>query len=209
MVPGSITSRKFKRRICDTLFLMATAGKMPPEMRIVQKRQTIHWDLVWRNLPASCVPEEFRSAWYAVIHDILPTRERLAAINLIDIDSCQQCGATCTIAHRLTECGDEPAIWNWTRQRIAMMLRMDPKYVPASWTLNHDFRLWTPGRRRAVLWTLAPYGLVPNIQTTTPIHSRILRLYATIEVESVHQIQTTGSSWQLLLLPVRRQLRST
>ena len=55
-------SRNFKRRMYDTLFLMATAGKIPPVMRIVQKRPNIHWDLVWRNLRASCVPEEVRSA---------------------------------------------------------------------------------------------------------------------------------------------------
>ena len=56
-------------------------------MRIVQKRPNIQWDLVWRNLHTSCVPEDFRSAWYVVIHDILPTRERLATINLTDNDS--------------------------------------------------------------------------------------------------------------------------
>ena len=61
---------------------MAAAGKTPPVMRTVHKQPYVKWNRVWQNLHESRAPEEVRSAWYAVIHDILPTRERLAAINL-------------------------------------------------------------------------------------------------------------------------------
>jgi hypothetical protein len=146
----------FKRRIYATLCLLATVGKTPSAMRVVQKRPSVHWDLVWRNLHASRFPEEVRSAWYVVIHDILPTRERLAAIDMTDTNSCRQCGETDTLTHRLTGCGEGPAIGNWTTQRISMMLRMGPKYVPISWILHPEFRLCPHHRRRrTVLWTLA------------------------------------------------------
>jgi hypothetical protein len=72
--------RTFKRRIDDTPLLLAAAGKTPPVMCILQKGPDVHWDLVWQNLHDSRYPEEVRAAWYAVIHDILPTRECLAAI---------------------------------------------------------------------------------------------------------------------------------
>jgi len=42
------------------------------------------------------------------------------------------------------ECGDGPAIWDWTRRHVAMMLRMDPGQIPIAWTLHPDFRLWPP-----------------------------------------------------------------
>ena len=85
-----------KRRIYDTL---PAGGCRNPRtvIRIVQKRPDVHWDLVWQNLHDSPAPEEVRSAWYAVIHDILPTRERLAAINLADTVNCRQCSAKDTV----------------------------------------------------------------------------------------------------------------
>jgi len=105
------TPQTFKGHIYDTLFRLAAAGN-PPVMRIVQNRPVVHWDLVWRNLQDSCAPEEVRSAWYAVIYDILPTRERLPAFNLTDTNSCGWCGETNTLQHRPTGCGEGLGICN-------------------------------------------------------------------------------------------------
>ena len=82
-------TRTFKKRTYETLFPMAAAGKTPPVMRIDHKQLDVKWDQVWQNLDESRAPEEVRSAWYAVIHDILPTCERLAAINLTDTTICR------------------------------------------------------------------------------------------------------------------------
>ena len=72
---------------------MAAAGKTPPVMRIANKKPNVKWHRVWQNIHESRAPEEVRSAWYAVIHDILPTRERFDAINLTDTTTCRQCNA--------------------------------------------------------------------------------------------------------------------
>jgi len=115
----------------------------PPMMRIVRKRTSTNWGRVWRNLHATSV-SEVRSAWYSVIHDIFPTHESLAAISFVDTDVCRQCDRSDTLTHRLMECEDGPAIWDWTRRHVAMMLRMDPRHIPIAWTLHPDFRLWPP-----------------------------------------------------------------
>ena len=44
--------------------------------------------------------KKFDQHWYAVIH-ILPTRERLAAMNLTDTANCRQCDANDSLSHRL------------------------------------------------------------------------------------------------------------
>ena len=129
-------TRTFKKRIYETLILMAAAGKTPPVMRIVHKLPDVKWNRVWQNLHESRAPEEIGSALHAVIHDILLTRERLAAINLTDTANCRQCNANDSLSHRLTECGDGPAIWSWTKSKIAKMLRIDPKHVLITWTLH-------------------------------------------------------------------------
>jgi hypothetical protein len=135
-------TRTFKKRIYETLFLMAAAGKTPPVMRIANKQPDVKWDRVWQNVHESRAPEEVRSAWYAVINDILPTRERLAAINLTDTTTCRQCNANDSLSHRLTEYGEGPAIWTGTKSKIAMMLRIDPKHVQISWALHPDYNIW-------------------------------------------------------------------
>ena len=35
------------------------------------------------------------------------------------------------LTHRLTECKEGTAIWQWTKERVAWILRMDPRYIPA------------------------------------------------------------------------------
>jgi len=148
------TIQHFARRLYSTLQQMAVVGKGSREMRVVQKSPTIAWDRVWRNLHASCVSEKLQSAWYSVIHDIIPTNERLIVIHRMDTDVCRQCRRPDTLPHRLTECVNGTAFWDWTQRRVAMLLRTSPRHVSSDWILSPHFYFWPPQRQRAILWTL-------------------------------------------------------
>jgi hypothetical protein len=76
---------------------MAAAGKAFRDMRIVQMRSDINWQQVWRNLHYSWMSEEIRSVWHVVIQDILPTKNRLAAIKMVETDVCRRSGRTDTL----------------------------------------------------------------------------------------------------------------
>ena len=69
--------------------------------------------------------------------------------------TCPNCGPEDTIQHRITDCGEGPVTWNWTRTRLGTILRMNPTYVPKEWTTRLDFTLWPPQRHAAVLWIVA------------------------------------------------------
>ena len=99
-------TRTFKKRIYETVILMVAAGTTPSVMCIVHKQPDVKWNRVWQNLHESRAPEEVRSAWYAVIHDILHTRERLAAINMTDTANSRQCNVNDSLSHRLKERGE-------------------------------------------------------------------------------------------------------
>jgi len=43
-------------------------------MRIERRWPNTIWKIVWKNLWIAPVPESMKSAWYRVIHDIIPTR---------------------------------------------------------------------------------------------------------------------------------------
>ena len=82
------TRKAFKQRIYDALMCMDEAKNGTPELRIVQKYPAIPWLRIWTNLHPAPVPEMVKSAWLAAIHDIVPTKDRLAAIRLTNASSC-------------------------------------------------------------------------------------------------------------------------
>jgi len=86
--------------------------------------------------------------WYIVVHDIVPTNERLQAIRLVESDLRGHCGRRDTLVHLLTECNEGTAIWLWTRERIAQMIRTDQCRILADLCLRPYFQFWLPQRHK-------------------------------------------------------------
>jgi len=61
-------------------------------MRIKQLHPDTQWMQVWKNLHKLWVSEEIASMWYIVVHDIVPTYERLHPIRFVESDRCGHCG---------------------------------------------------------------------------------------------------------------------
>ena len=130
-LPGANESiKQFKRRLYGVLRTMTAKIEDIAEMRIIRKYPDTLWERVWKNLHAAVVPDSVKSTWYRAIHDIFPTKERLAAIGLTDMSSCVHCGHIDTLQHRVVECRERPVIWHWIRERIVTILRMDPRRIP-------------------------------------------------------------------------------
>lgn len=53
-------------------------------MRLAQRRPDTNWTQVRKNLHMAWVSEETTSMWYIVMHDIVPTNERLHATRLVE-----------------------------------------------------------------------------------------------------------------------------
>jgi len=88
-LPGANESiKQFKRRLYGVLRTMTAKIEDIAEMRIIRKYPDTLWERVWKNLHAAVVPDSVKSTWYRAIHDIFPTKERLAAIDLTDTSSC-------------------------------------------------------------------------------------------------------------------------
>ena len=150
--PGNTESlKKFKQRIYGVLQKMATAGSETTDMLITRKHPCITRARVRTNLHKACVSETLKLTWYVVIREIVPTNERLAAIRLAGTDRCIHCRKTDSLQHRIAECGEGYVIWTWIRARIAALLRMDPKFVPADWTLRPTFHFWLPQKHAAII----------------------------------------------------------
>ena len=91
---------------------MATTATQPREVRATQIQQRIEWEKAWNNLHSIPTSEGARSAWYMVLHDLLPTNTSLHRIRLVETVDCTLCGKDTTV-HKLTECGVGVVIWEW------------------------------------------------------------------------------------------------
>jgi hypothetical protein len=120
------------------------AGKPEPVMRIVTLYPNVCWDIVWTNLHEAWISNTMKITWHQVIHDIVPTNERLARIRLCDAAHSRSCARTDTILHRLTECNAATNIWEWTRARMVVILRTSARNINPIWTIRPDFHIRPP-----------------------------------------------------------------
>ena len=151
--PGECPSTA-RRRIYQTMKALCRGGTTVREMRIVRQVPNANWNQIWNNLHDAGVGEVMTAQWYRVVHDLLPTRNRLQKIQLAESTACTDCGGIDTRLHRIVECGEREAIWQWTQQRLAWILRTIPARIPVAWVLTPDFVIWPPKRRRVVAWML-------------------------------------------------------
>jgi hypothetical protein len=117
----------------------------------------VPWTTVWRNLHTSGLADTLISTWYRIVHDIVPTRQRLAAKQIVTAVQCVICGEVDTLLHRLVQCVAGAVIWRWTRGRLACFLRVDHSAIPDEWLLRPVYRFWPPKKNPAVTWILAQF----------------------------------------------------
>jgi len=152
--------KAYKRHIYGTLQTSLSMTPEPAHMRVTHPWPNTNWVTVWRNLQETPVLGETKVIWYRVIHEIVPTRERLHRINMTPMDTCHHCNKTETLCHHLTKCGEEGTLmWKWTQKCLASILRTDRRRIPEDWLLYPTLSLWPPKRHRAVLWMLTNFVL--------------------------------------------------
>jgi len=134
---------------------MAAAATPPREVRVTQIQPGIEWEKVLNNLHSIPTSEGARSAWYMVLHDLLPTNTRLNRIGLVETVDCTLCGEKDIKVHELTECGVGEETWEWTRIWLEVIHRTDRRRISSGWLLGPSFRLWPRQRHLATLWILA------------------------------------------------------
>jgi hypothetical protein len=146
---------EFKKRLIRGMRMMAENATGRPQMRITDKNPTIQWANVWTNIHHPALSDSIKSTWYVVVHEIVPTNERLAAKRITDTDRCTRCDRLDTLTHRIIACQEEEGIWTWNKGKIAQILRIDPRHIPADWALRPTLKVWRPQRHAAIIWILA------------------------------------------------------
>ena len=79
---GTETTRAYKRRIYVTLRALYIAVSPPQRMQVESIWPNADWRRIWENLTQTPTSEADITEWYKVIHDIIPTNERLQRIKV-------------------------------------------------------------------------------------------------------------------------------
>ena len=93
-IPGqwrTETSKVYKKRTYDTMKALATAITPPTGMRAEKQCPEAEWKTIWKNLALAPITGEDKANRYKIIHDIIPTNERLHRIGIAPADLCNEC----------------------------------------------------------------------------------------------------------------------
>ena len=105
-----------------------------PELSVLSGQQ---WEYLWARVSSKVLEPVDREVVWRLVHNILPTRERLARLGVVDLTAvdgrrvtsadCNRCnlGQRDTVTHMFTECGLVREAWMWVRRRMLMMLPGD------------------------------------------------------------------------------------
>jgi len=73
------------------------AEAQPIGMRVERLWPDTDWDVVWKNLWTTIGPESVKASWYRIIHNIVPTPERLHKIRITPTEQCRLCAEKDTL----------------------------------------------------------------------------------------------------------------
>jgi hypothetical protein len=95
------TMKTYRKRTYHTMELLTRDTHEFIELRIKKTWPNHDWDVSWENLHKAPISDSEKGKWYRIIHDLIPTNERLTKIRLSPTEKCNQCNRKDTIQHRL------------------------------------------------------------------------------------------------------------
>ena len=109
---------------------------------------------VWRRLGSDVFDPVVKDVLLLLIHNKLPTAERLGRIGVADSKVCKICpgGIVEDVVHYFCECSRVESAWSWVRSRIVLLLGSSARTV-SNWELLNLF-LPRTGFEKEILWLI-------------------------------------------------------
>ena len=81
-------------------------------------RHDVPWEKVWERINHPVLEVKQREMMFLLVHNILPTRERLLRLNQVDSDQCEERDGTEDVVHLFCTCRRSQVAWSWMRRKI-------------------------------------------------------------------------------------------
>ena len=91
---------------------------LPPPKIIYKRGPGVVWDNVWTNLNHPMLRVKEREMMFLIAHNILPTKERLYRMKMIDSNMCSCGGGVESLEHIFFTCVKSQSAWSWMRRKM-------------------------------------------------------------------------------------------
>ena len=80
------------------------------------------WESVWININYSMLRVKEREFLFLLVHNILPTRERLFWMSMVESEICVCGGGLESLEHIFFTCVKSQSAWSWMRRNMETMV---------------------------------------------------------------------------------------
>lgn len=121
--------------------------------QIEEKYPARRWKSIWSFVTQRNVPSNWKATTYAVVNEIVPTKDKRKRHGMVSSDECSLCHQQDTLEHRLTTCDGADVLWTWTMQKIQQMTGHETTFTIAD-ILRMDVCDPSRDRLNAMKWLL-------------------------------------------------------
>ena len=144
-----------------------------PPPKVIFKYDNLPWNEIWDRLNRPVINSHVRDIMFLVIHNILPTRDRLKRLNQCRSDQCEQGDGVEDVEHLFTGCVRTQVAWAWCRRKI-MHLMPDLGNYPSNFELIH--LAYDSMMDDEILWLVAQYCAYVYGQKKQKAHNYIINV---------------------------------
>ena len=113
---GFVDPNQLQRFRVKDLYKELTTTLPPP--KIVYKYRDLPWETIWKNINHPVLDVKQRELLFMLVHNILPTRQRLFRLNQAQDVNCLEGDGEESIEHLFCSCRRTQAAWAWMRRKI-------------------------------------------------------------------------------------------
>ena len=160
---NSVPAKEIYKEFTDTF----------PPPKVIYKYENLPWKDIWVRLNKPVISSNVRDIMFLVIHNILPTRDRLHRLNQCRSDQCDQGDGTEDVEHLFTSCVRTQVAWAWCRRKI-MHLMPNLQAYPSNFELLH--LAYESMMDEEILWLVSQYCAYVYEQKRQKAHNYVINV---------------------------------
>ena len=126
-----------------------------PPPKVIYKYENLPWNDIWQRLNHPVLTSKTRDIMFLVIHNILPTRDRLHRMNMSNSDICKKLDGVEDVEHLFTGCVRTQVAWAWTRRKVIHLMPDWVRQFPSNFELLH--LAYEAILSTEILWVISMY----------------------------------------------------
>ena len=122
---------------------------------MIYKYDKLPWNDIWQRLNHPVLTSKVRDIMFLVIHNILPTMDRLHRLNMRDNAICKKEDGIEDVEHLFTGCVRTQVAWAWTRRKVIHLMPDWVDQFPSNFELLH--LAYEALLNTEILWVISTY----------------------------------------------------